>query len=80
MKSFKLPTRKQKYDVYIEGHGYGVYKKEYKKIFCGSTVAVSEAQAINNVRFRNGDKESIYIQDDYMDEGYVVFEYHAYPQ
>lgn len=69
---------RQKYDVYLVGTGYGCYATNYRKVFLGSTFAVSEAQACNNVRHRcGGYSASEFDIGDYLEEGYVEYNYKA---
>ena len=74
---------KRKYDVYLVGDGYGVYAKDYCRTFCGTTYAVSEKQAISNVRYqlRTNDNPyggpSSWVLGDILDEGFVDFHYEA---
>ena len=70
---------RQKYNVYLIGTGHGCYAEDYQKIFLGSTFAVSEAQACNNVRHRMRDDQnpnggySRWSLGDCADEGYVSY-------
>lgn len=72
---------KQKFDVYLVAHGSGCYASD--KSYVGSTYAVSEKQAINNVRYHNRDAEhpyggtSSWVVGDYAEQGSVHYEYEA---
>lgn len=72
---------KQKYNVYLIAHGSGCYAND--KTYVGTTYAVSEKQAINNVRFNTRDQDrpnggySSWAVDDYAGEGSVMYEYKA---
>ena len=66
---------KQKYDVFWVGRGTGCYAENYCREYAGSTFAVSEAQAVNNIRHRTGVWE--HTIGDYAEEGYVDFFYEA---
>lgn len=75
---------KHTYDVYLVGKGTGCYKEDYRRIYIGTTKAISEAKACNNVRYKiMKDKEnpnggySSWVQGDYLDEGYVIYKYEA---
>lgn len=65
-----------KYNVYRVGTGYGCYAREYRRDFVGSTWALSDKQACNQVKWREQQKynfnflEPIY---DSLDMGYVTF-------
>lgn len=67
------------FKVYLVGRGSGCYAKEYRREFMGSTLAVTPAQAINNIMYRlrqNGE----YLPDDIEDSmgmGYVHYELEA---
>ena len=50
-KKVNLPKESKHYDVYYEGHGNGVYAKNYERIYLGDVWAVSEAQACNIKRY-----------------------------
>lgn len=71
--------KKQKFKVYLVGHGSGCYAKEYRREFMGQTLAVSAAKAISNIMYRlrqNGD----YLPDDIEDSmgmGFVHYELEA---
>ena len=70
---------KRHYKVYVKRTGFGCYdtgKPLYT--FVGETWAVSEAQAINNVRFRTDGKASnSWIIGDYAEQGDVMYQYIA---
>lgn len=72
---------KRKYYVYLIAHGTGCYSSD--KSYVGSTYAVSEKQAINNVRYRTRDENhpyggaSSWAVGDYAEEGSVYYEYKA---
>lgn len=74
---------KRKYEVFLIGTGYGCYARDYCKEFCGTTWAVSEKQAVNNVRYQLRTKDHPYggpcawDLGDRLDEGYVDFHYEA---
>lgn len=66
---------KQKYYVYRIGIGWGCYARNYKTDLVGTTYAVSEKQAINNIRFK-AKKEGMDLEEPYgdaMDMGGVEF-------
>ena len=67
---------KHKYQVFWIGTGYGCYAKDYCKELLGETWAVSEDQAINNIRHRTGFPRYDFLGDAY-DEGYVEYEIKA---
>lgn len=69
---------RQKYNVYLIGTGHGCYAEDYRRVFLGSTFAVSEAQACNNVRHRcGGYSASSFDIGDYLEEGFVSYSYKA---
>ena len=78
-----MKQTKRRYEVYLVGTGYGVYAKDYCREFCGTTWAVSEKQAINNVRYQQRTNDNPYggpsewAMGDILDEGYVDFRYEA---
>ena len=45
---------KQKYKVYLVGHGSGCFARDYCKELIGETYAVSPKQAVNNISYREG--------------------------
>jgi hypothetical protein len=67
---------KRKYNVYLVRDGRGCYEGSEKR-FLGSTFAVSEAQACNNVRHRCGGGYSSWETGDYLEEGSVSYSYKA---
>lgn len=72
-----MKKQKIKFEVYWIGTGYGCYAKDYCREFLGETWAVSEAQAINNIRHRTGFPRYDFLGDAY-DEGHVDFELKAF--
>lgn len=72
---------KHKFLVYLVAHGSGCYASD--KSYVGTTYAVSEKQAINNVRFSTRDNDhpyggpSSWVIGDYAEEGSVHYEYEA---
>lgn len=74
---------KHKYDVYVIGKGYGCYAEDYCKTFVGTTWAISEEQACNNVRFRMRDDDNpnggypTWELGDCLEEGFVLFRFEA---
>lgn len=72
---------KQKYYVYLIAHGTGCYSSS--RSYVGSTYAVSEKQAINNVRYNTRCNihpyggPSSWVVGDYAEEGNVYYEYAA---
>ena len=68
---------KKKYDVFIHERRYGCYGNVDQRHHTGTTWAVSPEAAINNVRFRNGDKYTFREIGDRLDEGSVSYEYEA---
>ena len=74
---------KIQYNVYLVGKGFGCYKKDYCNVLLGKTYAVSEKQAINNVRYNTRNKErpnggySSWELGDIREEGHVEFYYKA---
>lgn len=66
---------KEKYNVYRVESGTGCYGSSEKYI--GSTYAVSAKQAVNNVRFRTGNRPAMDVIGDYLEEGHVVISYRA---
>ncbi len=72
---------KQKYNVYLVGDGNGCYSDT--KDFIGTTYAVSEKQAINNVRFNTRNDNypcggpTSWIVGDYLDQGFIHYYYSA---
>lgn len=70
-----MKTRRP-YDVFLIRDGSGCYASQM--FFAGNTWAVSEAQAENNVRHRNGDKQAYLSIGDYLDEGSVTIYYKAF--
>ena len=72
---------KQKFDVYLVAHGSGCYSSS--KEYIGTTYAVSEKQAINNVRYSTRNKDYPYggpsslAVGDYAEQGSVHYEYEA---
>lgn len=71
---------KQKYNVYLRRIGTDVYDCGDLRYFVGSTYAVSDKQAVNNVRFRNdGKMPNCVTIDDYAEEGTAFIEYIAIP-
>lgn len=72
---------KKQYDVYLVQNGSGCYGTEEN--FVGSTWAVSEKQAINNVRYRTRDTDNPYggpsewSVGDYLEEGAAHYRYIA---
>lgn len=74
-----MKSKYKKYKVYIERYGDGCYAKEYDKYLVGETYAVSEKQAVNNVRYKNeGKVPNFWLTGDYMDEGIIISKYVAY--
>lgn len=79
-----MAKQRHKYDVYLVGTGSGCYAENYYREFIGTTTAVSEKQACNNVRNRvmrdknnpNGGWSSWWMGDR-LDEGAVRFSYEA---
>lgn len=73
-----MAKEKRKYAVYIASRGDGrVYAKNGGDTFVGETFAVSEKQAINNVRFRNeGKKSNMWIVGDYFDDSAANLHYY----
>lgn len=72
-------AKKQKYSVYLVGHGHGCYASDYCNQFVGETWAVSPAKAVSNIKYRLR-QEGQYVPDDIgdcLDEGYVHFELEA---
>lgn len=69
---------KRPYEVFLIRDGVGCYASQM--LFAGNTWAVSEAQAENNVRHRNGDKQEYLTIGDYLDEGSVTIYYKAFPE
>lgn len=71
--------KRSKYNVYIVSHGYGCYECiDGLKEYIGSTTAVSEKQAINNVRFKHeGRTTNSWHHDDYLEEGSGISTYIA---
>ena len=67
---------KHKYEVYWIGTGHGCYAENYCKEFLGTTWAVSEEQAINNIHHRTGFPFRDELGD-YLEEGYVIYELKA---
>ena len=76
MKTLKLPKTKNKYDVYYVRSGTGCYTSS--ETYIGTTWAVSEKQACNNVRNRCGGGPSVEWVGDYLEEGDVLKFYKAY--
>lgn len=69
---------KHKYNVYVRQSGWGVYAEGPNDYFVGETWAVSEKQAVNNVRFRNeGATPNSVIIGDILEEGELRYEYVA---
>jgi len=68
---------KEKYKVYLVGKGVGCYAEDYCNDFLGETWAVSEKQAISQVRYRKGGGPSTWILGDCLDEGAVYFSFKA---
>ena len=67
---------KTKYHVYRVGPGFGCYARNYRRDFIGSTWAVSEKQAVNNVRHREALKNNFILTEPLYDSlgmGYVTF-------
>ena len=67
---------KTKYHVYRVGTGFGCYARNYRRDFIGSTWAVSEKQAVNNVRHREALKNNFILTEPLYDSlgmGYVTF-------
>lgn len=66
-------TGKKHYAIYLASRVFDCEDDARCEItrrdFVGETWAYSEAQAVNNVRFRNGDKHSYYC-DDKMESWY----------
>ena len=68
-----------KYNVYRIGTGFGCYAREYRRDYLGSTFAVSEKQAINNIRHRHGNYIDLDGLSDSLGMGYVTFSLKAFP-
>lgn len=65
-----------KYHVYRFGVGSGCYARDYKRDFVGSTWAVSDKQAINQVKWREQKKYNFNLLEpihDSLGMGYVTF-------
>lgn len=83
MRAIREPKPKHRYYVYVVGSGSGCYREDYCRQFAGETWAVSAAQACNNVRFQNRDRErphggySVWGFGDICEEGDVMFTYEA---
>lgn len=70
---------KQRYEVYLVGHGHGCYAETYSKDVIGQTWATSPAKAIANIKYRLRQKGQ-YLPDDLGDSegmGYVHYELEA---
>lgn len=72
-----MKQQKKHYAVYKSMYRYCEYEEIYygdnvkpfaKNIHVGDTWAVSEKQAINNVKYKNGE------HSDYVDNGYSLYE------
>lgn len=69
---------KRKYQVYLVRRGYGCYGSMMFHV--GNTMAVSEAQAENNVRFRhNGAVPAAWTNGDCEERGDIDTFYKAFP-
>ena len=67
--------KKQKFKVYLVGHGTGCYASEYYKEELGATWATSKEKAISNIRYRLRQKGEL-LPDDLGDSegrGYVTW-------
>ena len=72
---------KKHYHVYRVGTGHGCFARNYRRDFVGSTWAVSEAQACNQVRYRALQRNNFNILApiyDSHDLGYVTFKLEAF--
>lgn len=69
---------RKKYAVFVSSIGDGkVYAERGDTYFVGETIAVSEKQAINNVRYRNEGKTSnVWIVGDYLDDSVMNIHYY----
>lgn len=74
-----MKRQRKKYHVYIRRRGFGCYDTgEDLLFFAGDTWAVSEKQAVNNVRFRReGETGNLFINGDYAGAGDVIYVYEA---
>lgn len=76
-------SAKRQYNVYLVGHGLGCY--EDRKVFAGTTWAVSPKKAASNVRFRCRDQHNPnggcaeWVQGDILEEGFIRYEWVAEP-
>ena len=71
-------NNKRKYAVYMCMEGIGVYHNNKIRQYVGETYAVSEKQAINNVRYRTeGKTTNFYSVGDYAGEGEHFYFYEA---
>ena len=75
-----MEQTKRKYNVYRIGTGYGCYARDYRRDFVGSTWAVSDKRACNQVRYRalkNDRFDLVAPMYDSRDEGMVKFHLEA---
>lgn len=67
---------KQKYKVYLVGHGSGCFARDYCKDLIGETLAVSPKQAVNNISFREGLVKEETVEDS-MGLGTLIYRLEA---
>ena len=74
-----MKSKRKKYHVYIRRRGFGCYDTGDDLLyFAGDTWAVSEKQAINNVRFRkDGATSNWFMNGDCGGDGDVIYSYEA---